>query len=199
MEDINELLKDAIVCDDFHFLETNKHIYDINHRFSDEYNDTLLSYAISYEGSHSYSFFLDNGADITLINDDGENIIHSIVFSGVVERLTEILNKHPSAINLINDKSNDGTTPLLLSVVLEKYDIFDLLLRLNADVNIVDNEGNAPIHPACSLGYKDMVYKLIDHGANLHVKTEKGNYPLALAINEDHDEITKYLFSILYK
>lgn len=57
MENFNELLKDAIACNDIHFLEMNRHKYDINHRFPDEDNDTLLLYSIGDSQSDTYSFF----------------------------------------------------------------------------------------------------------------------------------------------
>ena len=86
----NEDLKNAIACNDFDFLKRNKHKYDINHRFSEEDNDTLLLYSISDKGSSTYKFFLENGADISFVNDEGESIIHSIVYSGLSERLVDI-------------------------------------------------------------------------------------------------------------
>lgn len=198
MENFNELLKDAIACNDFHFLEMNKSKYDINHRFPDEDNDTLLLYAISDPESATYSFFIENGADITLVNDQGEGIIHSIVYSGLVERIVYILNQSLKTISLLNTQTKEGVTPLLLSVLLEKNDIFDFLLSMGADVNLSDNTGNSPLHPACFEGHKEMVLRLVENGANLRSKTQKGNYPLALAINGDHDEIAKYLFHKIY-
>lgn len=198
MEKINEQLKHAIVNNDYQFLKVNQSKYNINHRFVDENNDTLLLYAISYSQNDIYSFFIDNGADVSLINDEGEGIIHSIVYSGLSNRLSDVIERIPKTLDLINDQTKDGVTPLLLSVLLGQHDIFNSLLNLNADINISDNECNSPIHPACFLGYKDMVFKLVEKGADLHTKTLKGNYPLALAVNGDHDEIIKYLYKIIY-
>lgn len=198
MEDFNEQLKNAIANSDFHFLEMNRHKYDIDHRFSDEDNDTLLLYSISDNGSRAYSFFLNNGADITLVNDEGEGVVHSIVYSGIVDRLIEIMNM-PCCVDILNQQRKDGTSPLLLSVFLEKEEIFDTLIKLGANVDLPDETGNAPIHPACFSGNKKMVFKLVEKEANLHVKTKKGNYPLALAVNGDHDEIVKYLFDKIYQ
>lgn len=198
MENFNELLKDAIACNDIHFLEMNRHKYDINHRFPDEDNDTLLLYSIGDSQSDTYSFFIENGADITLVNNLGEGVFHSIVYSGLVERMADIINQPLNAICLLNTQTKEGVTPLLLSVLLEKNDIFDFLLKMGADVNLSDNTGNSPLHPACFQGHKEMVSRLLENGANLRLKTHKGNYPLALAINGDHDEIAKYLFHRIY-
>ena len=198
MESFDEQLKDAIVTNDINFLDKNKNQYNINHRFADEDNDTLLSYAISDSKSDIYLYFLENGADILLLNNEGESIVHSIIYSGIKERLVKIVESDKFDFSYLNLQTNDGTSPLLLSVLLGKYDIFVYLLELNVDINLTDNEGNAPIHPACFLGHKNMVTELVNRGTNLHIKTHKGNYPLALAVNGDHDEIVKYLYKTIY-
>jgi ankyrin repeat protein len=95
MDNFDEQLKDAIVCNDVDFLEKHINQHNIDYRFGDEDNDTLLLYAISDKGSEAYKFFLDKGA-------------------------------------------------------------------------------------------------------NQYLKTKKGNYPLALAINDDHEDVAKYLFNLFY-
>ena len=195
MENLDEKLKEAIVCNDINFLKKNRDRYDINHRFADEENDSLLLYAISDKGSETYRFFLDNGADTTLINDEGEGIIHAIVFSGIKERLLEFMKNHTFDINA---QTNDGTTPLLLSISIEKYEMAKVLIETGADINIGDNENIAPLHLASMVGNLEIVKLLMDKGANQYIKTDKGNYPLALAINGDHENVAKYLFAKFY-
>jgi ankyrin repeat protein len=195
MDNFDEKLKDAIACNDVDFLENNRDQYDINHRFLDEDNDSLLLYAISYKDSDAYKFFLENGADTTLINNEGEGIIHAIVYSGVTDRFLEFIEKYTFDINA---QTIDGATPLLLSIAIKKYEMAKVLIRSGADVSIGDNENIAPLHLASMLGNLETVKLLMDKGANLHVKTQKGNYPLALAVNSDCDDIVKYLFYEIY-
>ena len=192
---LKENLKNAICNNDIDFLIQNRNDFDINDRFEDEDNDTLLLYALSDHGSETYKFFLDNKADITLVNDEGENAVHSIVYSNDVKRLEAILNQFKLDIN---HQTHEGITPILLAVLLGDFEMFDSLLRHGADFNISDKDGNMPIHVACQLGYKHIVYKLVESGANLSSKTNKGNYPLALAVNGDHIEIVKYLYDKVY-
>jgi len=196
MKDIDEELKKAIVNNDITFIEANKNKFDINHRFKENNYDTLLLYALSDANSNIYEYFLRNNADVTLINEEGEGAIHSIVYSGLPNRIDQVLKQGSCDINL---KTKEGVTPILLAVLLGKYKIFKRLLNLGADINIPDNEGNVPLHPACFLGYKLMVIDLVENGANLSVKTNKGNYPLALAVNGGHDEIVKFLYNHIYK
>lgn len=193
MDNFKEALKDAICTEDITFLEENRDKYSINDRLEDENNDTLLLYALSDSGSNTYQYFLKNKVDINLLNDEGENVIHSAVYSGKPERLEGILNQKN-----INHQSKDGTTPLLLAVALERTEIAQYLIKHGADVNIPDHENNTPLHVACQFGNKTLVIDLVDKGANLFVKTQKGNLPLALAVNGGHDEIVKFLFKKIY-
>jgi ankyrin repeat protein len=195
MNDFEENLKDAIACNDIEFLKKHKGQYDINHRFEDQDNDSLLLYAISDKGSEAYKFFLDNEADTTLVNNEGEGILHAIVYSGVTERLLEFMKNYTFDINAL---TNDGATPLLLSISIEKYEMAKILIESGADITIGDNENISPLSLAALVGNLEIVKLLMDKGANQYLKTDKGNYPLALAINGDHKEVAKYLFSRFY-
>ena len=190
----DEILKDAICNNNIYFLKQNIDNFNINHRFKDEDNETLLSYAISDSKSNVYKFFLDKNAKTNLINDEGENILHSAIYSGILDRVKQVLNK-----DNINGKSKDGTTPLLLSLSLENQEISSYLIDNGACINCSDLEGNLPIHLASFFGLKQIVLKLIQKGSILSKKTKKGNLPLALAVNNGHTEIIEILYTKIFK
>ncbi len=184
-------LKNAICNNDIDFLDRNREKFSINERFEDEDNDTLLLYSISDNRSSMYKYFLENNADITLTNDEKENVLHAIIYSGDEIRMVEFLDKYN--FNL-NSCTIDGASPLLLAISLEQLGMARLLIKKGADVNIGDDDGITPLHLAAQFGYLDLVVDLVENGADLRKKTKKGNYPLALAINGDYNEIAKYLF-----
>lgn len=190
-----EKLKDAICNNNILFLEKNKQKYSINDRFTDENNDTLLLYSVSDPQSNVYEYFLKNGADYTLVNDEGENIIHSIVFSGDNERLKILISKLKVDIN---HQAIDGATPLLLAISLEKYEIAKTLIDAGANAKIGDINGITPLHLACQEGAMDLVKLLIENKVDLKAKTVAGNTPISLAANHNHDEIVKLLYSKIY-
>jgi len=193
--DVEESLKDALTTNDVVWLKEHEAEFDIDYRFKDCDNDTLLLYAISDAGSEVYRYLLQRGADVFAANDEGESVFHSIVYSGIPDRLDILLKYRPETLRLLNARTNEGVTPLLLAAMLEDYPVSKQLLTLGADVNLTDNTNNAPIHPACFMGNLDLVKLLVRHGADLHIKTDKGNLPLALAINAGHDHVAKYLLT----
>lgn len=187
-----DILKSAIYNNDITFLESNIDSYDINVRFKDEDNDTLLLFSIGIANNESYIFFLQNGADVYATNALNENILHAIVYSRDINRLGLIL-KLGYNIN-IDERTVDGATPLLMSVALGLSDIAKVLIANGADVNIPDYEGLTPLHIACQEGNIELVKLLIEKGANIRSKTKKGNYPIMLAIANDHEELSRFLF-----
>lgn len=192
---LNELLK-AIENNDIDFLYKNKSKYDINSRINENDNDTLLLHSIAFAKDEVVDFLVANGANINLTNNEGENAIHSAVYSGSINRLDKIYNQFKVEANL---QTNDGTTPLLLAVSLGKLDIAKKLIKFGVDINKCDNEGNSPLHLSCFFGYIELSKLLIENGANILQKTQKGNFPMALAVNNEHHEIVKYLFKIIYQ
>ncbi|MDR0893414.1 MAG: ankyrin repeat domain-containing protein [Mediterranea sp.] len=194
-EKLKEGLKDAIACNDVDYLNRNRNLYDIDCRFEDEDNNSLLLYAISDKESLTYRFFIENGADMTLINNEGEGIIHSAVYSGDVLRLNFLLDNYTLNLDV---QANDGATALLVALSLNHYDMAKALIEHGANVNIGDINHLTPLHIAAQEGSIEIVSMLVNNNAIIKAKTLKGNYPLALAVNGDHDDIVKYLYGIIY-
>jgi ankyrin repeat protein len=193
--ELNDKLKNAICNNDINFLEEMKGLYFIDQRFEDENNDTLLLYSISDSDSIIYNYLIQNKANIYLTNDEGENIIHAIVFSGDNKRLQEIVENHD--IN-INHKAKDGATPLLLAISLNKTEIAQLLISYGADINIADEDGITPLHLAVQSENLNLVEYLLKNGADFNLKTNNGNLALALAVNSGNVNIIKLLFKRMY-
>jgi len=193
MNMFKEQLKDAICNDDIEFLENNKAQYSIDERFPDEENDTLLMYSLCDAKSNSFRYLINNNADTTLENDEGENMIHCVVYSGKVDRMEGLLN-----LDNINHQTKQGVTPLLLAILLDKYDIAHFLIQKGADVHLSDEEMNMPIHVACNAGNIELVSVLIKMGVDLYSKTKKGNLPIAIAANKGHHDVVKLIYKNMY-
>ena len=196
MENRKDRLKNAICNNDIDFFKKHKEQYSINERFEDEEGDTLLLYSISFPNSTIYDFFLNNGAEIELKNDEGEGILHAIVYSGIKDRLVEFLANYSVDLNTV---TNEGVTPLLLSIALNHFDMAYVLLQHGADATIGDLDGVTPLHIAVQHTDVDLVKYLVEKGADLWAKTAKGNYPLALAVNAKQEEVVRFLYPLFYE
>lgn len=192
--DIVEKLKDAIIDNDLSFIRDNISNIDENLRFEDEDNDTPLLLSIGTEGSDAYRLFLDN-ADLSLVNELGENILHSVIYSQDENRLLEIIDR---CLHLIDSRTNDGSTPLLIATSLGNTEMMKILINHGANVNIPDFNDLYPIHLACSEGLLEVVKLLESKNALLKVSSSKGNVPFALAAIEGHAEIVKFLYPKIY-
>ena len=73
-----------------------------------------------------------------------------------------------------------------------------LFVNKGADVCLPDHELNTPLHFACHHGCLPVIKALMEHGAHLFVKTQKGNYPLACAVNNDKKDVVSYLVHKYY-
>lgn len=196
LKQTKEALKNAICNNDLAFMENHIDEYDLNERFEESDNDTLLMYSLSDKESIVYKFLIEHGANLDLMNDLGENIIHSAVYSGDITRLKEIINLNKEYINQV---TKDHTSPLLLSIALGNTEMAKELISNGANVNQADENKLYPIHIACQEGFLDLVSILIANKADLKAKTKAGNVPISLAANHDHDEIVKLIYFEIYK
>jgi ankyrin repeat protein len=190
-----EKIANAIAVENFEFIKYFVLTYGIDYKFRSRDGDSLFSYALSDGGSNSYKFLLEYSPNLNIINDEGENIVHSVVYSGIPERL-DILK--PYLDNKINMASNDGTTPILLATILNKENMFLKLLEFEANIHIPDQKLVFPIHAAAMMGNVNIVEKLIEKGANLYSKTMAGHIPLSLAANNLHKEVILLLCKSMY-
>lgn len=132
-----------------------------------------------YAPIHYPAFALDAGGVSVEPKDNRDEII------GTLKILVE--NKAN-----INAKTKDGETPLLtlfnedfmLLYYLYKFDIFEALISLGADVNAQDKKGNTVLHtimeyvandPSSIYDYDDEIKLLLEHGANPAIKNKAGN------------------------
>ena len=70
-------------------------------------------------------------------------------------------------------------------------EIVKLLIKLKADVNIADHEGQTPLHYACACGHAGIAKLLLDNKANHKIKDNEGE----MAIDLVEDEEVKMLFA----
>ncbi|XP_048239007.1 uncharacterized protein LOC124117623 [Haliotis rufescens] len=113
-----------------------------------------------------FDFLVSKGADITLTDDDNDNILHLACRGGKKPLVEYLLPKTD-----INIRGNVGLTPLMTATVNGKKDVFDFLVSKGADITLTDDDKNNILHLACEGGNKPLVeYLLPKMDINCHGK-----------------------------
>ena len=119
----------------------------------------------------------------------------------------------------VNVKDLLGFTPLHIAAMMNRKEVVELLIDKGADVNAKDNEGRTPLswanqeghdeivkfliakgadvslHFAAGLGDITIVKSLIEDGADVNAKDERGQTPLHVAVARGHVEVAELLIN----
>ena len=76
--------------------------------------------------------------------------------------------------------------------VIVHNDLVEDLLKLGADLNAKNNDGDSPTHAAMQYGDYEVVLKLLEYGGNINIKNHSLKSSIAIALEE-----IKFLFSNL--
>lgn len=115
---------------------------------------------------------LELGADPNVVYDDGGSVIHWAVIHKDESFLKAAL-QHGGNPNLVAGKFNE--TPLYEAASPEGKSKAGLLLDAGADINARGGlSGETPIMVAAGLGQFDLVYELLERGADYTIKDNTG-------------------------
>lgn len=67
------------------------------------------------------------------------------------------------------------------------------LLTCNVNLDVLDLEGNTPLHLAADIGYYDIVKLFVDSGADVNVQNKGGQTPLFLATIANNGKVAQFL------
>ena len=93
----------------------------------------------------------------------------------------------------VDAKGGWHRTPLLAAFFKEDIDVALSLLRCGADVNVLDDGGQSPLHRASGTGRVDIVQLLLEHNADVNILTPERVAPLVLASAIGSLEISRLL------
>lgn len=129
----------------------------------------------------------DKHADVYQKDSNGNTLLHAAAWNGQLNVIKYLVEEKKMGVNVRD--SDNGFTPLIEAIKLNKVHVFQYLLRVRGvDVNMADNQGSTPLHFAVKTGFLEVVRNLVSKGANIHAKDQHGRTALYGACDGSFDK-----------
>ncbi|XP_071085233.1 ankyrin repeat domain-containing protein 50-like [Haliotis cracherodii] len=136
---------------------------------------------------------LKEGADVTLVDEAGDNVLHSACQGGHVDVVSRVLMQGKVDIN---KQGLYRRTPLMMAARLGHKEIFDLLMSEGADASPEDDDGNTILHLACEGGHLDIVTSILQlDKVDINARNRNNKTAAAAMLATNGDEVFKLLVS----
>ncbi|XP_067658334.1 ankyrin repeat domain-containing protein 50-like [Haliotis asinina] len=163
----------------------SKKVADINSR--GQYGRTLVMMAAEKGHRDVFNLLVREGADVSLVDENRNNILHVSCIGGHVDIVKYVLSLKVADIN---SRGHYGRTPVMMAARFGHRDVFDLLVREGADVSLVDENRNNILHVACIGGHADMVKHVLSKKvADINSRDQYGRTPVMMAAENGHRDV----------
>jgi len=197
-----------------------QHGADVNNKA--ELETSPLDYAIFLDNSYFTKILLANGAEVNakdkygrtplyianqqghaeivdLLRKYGANeSLHYAAGAGDIEKVRELIAQHAD----VNQRDENGQTPLHRAVPMGHIDVAELLLNKGANINAKtqsDETGYTSLQLAADRGQLDMVKLLVAKGADVNTKRQKEGHKdrtaKSYALGRNYKEIVEFLYA----
>jgi cytohesin len=158
--------------------------------------ETALHIAAAMGSLESVKVLVKGGCDPSLPDAQGENAIHAAARSGKLKIVKYILEKQPGHIwsSLVDQRGNDGKTPLHSAVQGENPDIISFLLDTGGDPNMGGASASSPLHSAAEKGLARIAAMLLQHTKEPNLRNENDETPLHLAAMTGKSDFIVHFF-----
>jgi ankyrin repeat protein len=153
------------------------------------FNKEYLLTNIYYNNLDIVKNIIKAGADVNIKDSNKLIALHYASKSNNIEIALEVINANSD----INSKDSYNITPLIYSIMYNSKDVFDLLMKLDVDVNVLSNSGTA-LYNAVIKNNIDFVEALIKKGADVN----RGNFdeaPIIRATINNYKDILELLIN----
>ena len=133
---------------------------------------------------------IENGADISIKNNSGLNVMHMAAQGDQPNVLVFFKEKFDLKISCLDSVMS---TPLHWASYMGAESSVDYLMSWNADINARDKDGFTPLHLAVMTEKIRIIKKLIKLGAYIHAEDYKNRKPIDIAICRNNSQIIEVL------
>ena len=145
---------------------------DLNYQNSENY--TALHIAVQEKHTDVVQVLIDAGADFETKNDVRRTALHVASISGELTTVKMLVEAGAD----VRATDAEGSTCLILAAYFGHTDTVRYLVGLpEVDLNDQDGENDTALHCAVEQNHPDMVQVLIDAGADIDTKNDRGHSP----------------------
>ncbi|XP_046567578.1 ankyrin repeat domain-containing protein 2-like isoform X11 [Haliotis rubra] len=177
-------------------LETVKRILaaghvDINTRGG--YITTPVMAAAWNRHSDVVEFLVGRGADVSLVDRNGDNVLHWACYGGDLETVKLIVSRN---LLDINSRGYNSWTPVMEAARYGHSDVVEFLVGRGADVSLVDGDGDNILHFACMGGDLEKVKLIVSRNlADVNARNNDGETAVDWARYKGHPRVAEFLVS----
>jgi len=127
---------------------------------------------------------------------DGWNALQSAVLKENIKLINYLIDK---GADINASEGGDGSSSLMIALKLKRYDIAELFLKKNANLNILNNEGWSALNYVLKNKNLELAKLFINKGADVSTKLSEGNnlygeyFPLLFAMEYEEYDFAKIL------
>ncbi|XP_046580618.1 kinase D-interacting substrate of 220 kDa-like [Haliotis rubra] len=142
---------------------------------------------------HVVELLVSRGADVSLVDDDGDNILHWACMGGDRETVEYVLSLD---VVDVNSRGLRSRTPVMRAAREGHRHVVELLVSRGADVSLVDDVGNNILHFACMEGDRKTVeFVLSLDGVDVNARNNSGQTAADVARDLEHRQLSDLLVS----
>ena len=104
----------------------------------------------------------------------------------------EAIKASPECAAFLNNRNDQGRTPLHEAIIKRDRDSALILIELGADLNLPDRDGNAPLHLCARRSAFAITELLLQRGANPNIADKKGLPPLYYHVLTNMELLLRY-------
>ena len=180
--------------------EWNKFIENINsdHDLNvyDKNLNYMIQYIILYNNVPSLKTILKYDITLDWLDTEGKTILYIPIKYGHIEIIKILLHYDSENVGifLLDNKDSQSLFPIHYSLLLKKFDIFELLLKTSKST-LIDNNGNSLLHLTILTKQEKYLNALLTKNININSINSHGETALHLACTYDLDDMIAILLS----
>ncbi|XP_067654205.1 uncharacterized protein [Haliotis asinina] len=138
-------------------------------------------------------FLVGRGADVSLVDRWGNNVLHLACYNGDLEMVKLILSMN--VVN-INSRGWNSRTPVMRAAESGHRDVVEFLVSRGADVSLVDGYGDNVLHFACRGGDLETVKLILSMNVvDINARNNDGKTAADYARDFGHQRLLNLLVS----